>query len=108
MNWKTKKTVLITKQCTFYQNVGNQQVGFELSEYHNHAVCLIQRFKWENPFNDGGFWVPHQERVEVFENNANLNDLETISLINDLKSRNIEYHIDEKIKQELFTTVKEK
>ncbi|BCA86659.1 hypothetical protein EsVE80_21820 [Enterococcus saigonensis] len=100
---KTKKveTILITKQSSFYQNVGENQVGFELSEYHNHAVVLTEYYSWDNPWENGGFWAPAGRKFDIYTGYANLNDLETKALIDDLKSKNIKFSVDSQIIEEL-------
>lgn len=98
---KTEKIVLITKQSTSYQSVGTNLVGFELSEYHNHAIIRTEYFKWEDPWDDGGFWCPTGTEYEIYQGNANLNDQETQELITFLKINNIKYDVEKAIIEEL-------
>lgn len=101
MKTKTIETILITKQCSFYQSVGETQVGFELSEYHNHAVILTEYFSWHDPWDDGGFWVSSARTFETYPNHANMNDQETVALIDDLSNRNVDFNVDPLIIEEL-------
>lgn len=101
MKTKTTKTVLITKQSTFYQNVGTEQVGFRLSEYHNHAVLLTENFEWHDPWDGGGFWARVNRKYDVYKGNANLNDLETLNLTQELEAQNIQHIVDDAITNEL-------
>lgn len=101
MKTKTVETILITKKCAFYQSVGETQLGFELSEYHNHAIILTEYFSWDDPWDDGGFWAPTGHKFETYPDHANMNDQETQSLIDDLKSKNIKFSVDPQIIEEL-------
>ena len=101
MKTKTEETIIITKQCSFYQSIGQTQVGFTLSEYHNHAVVLTEFFSWHDPWDDGGFWVPSERKFETYPDHANMNDQETQSLIDYLNNQNVKFSVDPKIIEEL-------
>lgn len=101
MKTKTVETILITKQSEFYQPVGEAQVGFTLSPFHNHAIILTEYFSWDDPWKDGGFWGTAGRKYETYPDHANMNDQETQSLIENLTNKNVKFNVDSKIIEEL-------
>lgn len=98
MKYNKQKSIWITKQATFYKNIGNgQKVGFSLSEYHNHAIVVTHHRKWYPEFNE---WHTYDTDYEVYADFDNLNDQQTLDLINKLESTNLSFCVDSKIKNE--------